>query len=97
MRFIVPFPTGGATDSLARLLGAELTRLWGQQVYVENRSGAQGNVGTAQAAKLPADGYTIFIAHQGVLTINPHLYASTGFDTLVQSQNWMPRIDCTTA
>ncbi len=81
VRFVVPFPVGGATDSLARLLGAELSRPWGQQVIVENRAGAQGNVGTAQASKAPGDGYTIFIAHQGVLTINPHLYSSTGFDT----------------
>ena len=54
----------------------------GQQIIVDNRAGAQGNIGTAAAAKSPPDGYTIVLAHQGALTINPHLYANTGYDTL---------------
>jgi tripartite-type tricarboxylate transporter receptor subunit TctC len=80
VRFIVPFPPGGGTDSLARILGAKLAEMWGQQVIVENRAGAQGNIGTAAGAKAPPDGYTITLAHQGALVINPHLYgANTGY------------------
>jgi tripartite-type tricarboxylate transporter receptor subunit TctC len=82
VRCIVPFPPGGGTDAFARVVGAKLAELWGQQVVVDNRAGAQGNIGTALGAKAPADGYTITLAHQGALTINPHLYGSTGYDTL---------------
>jgi tripartite-type tricarboxylate transporter receptor subunit TctC len=82
VRFIVPFPPGGGTDALARVLAAKLGESWGQQVVIDNRAGAQGNIGTAAGAKAPADGYTITFAHQGALVINPHLYKSTGYDTL---------------
>jgi tripartite-type tricarboxylate transporter receptor subunit TctC len=83
VRFIVPFPPGGGTDSLARILGAKLAEMWGQQVIIENRGGAQGNIGTAAGARAAADGYTLTLAHQGALVINPHLYgANTGYDTL---------------
>jgi tripartite-type tricarboxylate transporter receptor subunit TctC len=82
VRFIVPFPPGGGTDALARILGAKLGEMWGQQVIVENRAGAQGNIGTAAGAKAPPDGYTMTFAHQGALVINPHLYRDTGYDAL---------------
>jgi tripartite-type tricarboxylate transporter receptor subunit TctC len=83
VRFIVPFPPGGGTDSLARILGAKLAEMWGQQVIIENRGGAQGNIGTAAGARAAADGYTLTLAHQGALVINPHLYgANTGYDAL---------------
>ncbi|HTO46877.1 MAG TPA: tripartite tricarboxylate transporter substrate binding protein [Burkholderiales bacterium] len=82
VRFIVPFPPGGGTDAFARIVGAKLAEAWGQQVVVDNRAGAQGNIGTALGAKAPADGYTITLAHQGALSINPHLYSNTGYDTL---------------
>jgi tripartite-type tricarboxylate transporter receptor subunit TctC len=82
VRFIVPFPPGGGTDALARILAAKLGELWGQQMIVDNRAGAQGNIGTAAGAKAPADGYTLTFAHQGALVINPHLYKDTGYDTL---------------
>jgi tripartite-type tricarboxylate transporter receptor subunit TctC len=82
VRFIVPFPPGGGTDALARVLGAKLGEQWGQQVIIDNRSGSQGNIGTAIGAKAPADGYTITLGHQGALTINPHLYSNPGYDTL---------------
>ena len=82
VRFIVPFPPGGGTDALARILAAKLGELWGQQVIVDNRAGAQGNIGTAAGAKAAPDGYTITFAHQGALVINPHLYKDTGYDTL---------------
>ena len=82
VHFIVPFPPGGGTDTLARILAAKLAGLWGQPVIVENRAGAQGNIGTAAGAKAPADGHTLTFAHQGALVINPHLYKDPGFDTL---------------
>ena len=82
VRFIVPFPPGGGTDALARILGAKLAEQWGQQVVIDNRAGAQGNIGTAAGAKAAPDGYTITFAHQGALVINPHLYRDPGYDTL---------------
>src|SRR6184192_499270 len=82
VRFIVPFPPGGGTDALARILGAKLGEVWAQQVIVDNRAGAQGNIGTAAGAKAAPDGYTITFAHQGALVINPHLYRDPGYDTL---------------
>jgi tripartite-type tricarboxylate transporter receptor subunit TctC len=82
VRFIVPFPPGGGTDALARILAAKLGELWGQQVVVDNRAGAQGNIGTAAGARATPDGYTLTFAHQGALVINPHLYQDTGYDTL---------------
>ena len=82
IRFIVPFPAGGGTDTVARILAAKLTEFWGQQVVIDNRSGAQGNIGTALGAKAVPDGYTITLAQSGCVVINPHLYSDPGFDTL---------------
>ena len=82
VRFIVPFPPGGGTDALARILAAKLTDGWGQPVIIDNRGGAQGGLGTALAAKAVADGYTILLGHSGALVINPHMYSNPGYDTL---------------
>jgi len=82
MRFIVPFAPGGGTDAFARNVGAKLTQVWGQQVVVENRAGAQGNIGTAMGAKAAPDGYALTLAYVGTLAINPHLYKDPGFDSL---------------
>ena len=82
LRFMVPFPAGGGTDGMARILGGKLTEFWGQQVVIDNRAGAQGNIGTAAGAKAAPDGYTLTLAHSGSLAINPHLYSAPGFDTL---------------
>lgn len=83
IRLIVPYPPGGGTDAFGRILGIKLTELLGQQIVVDNRGGAQGNIGTALALKAAPDGYTLLLAHQGTLTINPHTYGGrTGFDTL---------------
>src|ERR1051325_9991185 len=60
VRFIVPFPPGGATDISARLVGEKLTQIWGQQVVIENRGGAGGGVGGAEAARSSPDGCTLF-------------------------------------
>jgi len=80
VKIVVAFPPGGGTDAVSRIVGERLSELWRQPVIVENRAGAQGNIGTAYASKMPADGYTMMIAHQGVLTVNPHLYKEMGFD-----------------
>jgi tripartite-type tricarboxylate transporter receptor subunit TctC len=80
VRFIVPFPPGGATDISARLLGQKLTEIWGQQVVIENRGGAGGGVGAAEAARATPDGYTLFFPSGSVVTANQHVYAKLNYD-----------------
>ncbi len=82
VRLIVPFVPGGGTDSFARVVGAKVSAAWGQQMVVENRGGAQGNIGTALGAKAAPDGYTLTLVYVGTLAINPHLYRQPGFDAL---------------
>jgi tripartite-type tricarboxylate transporter receptor subunit TctC len=73
IRIIVPFPAGGSTDVAARLVGDYLTRALGQQVIVENRSGANGNIAIEHVAKSPADGYSVLVVPESVVS-NPHVY-----------------------
>jgi len=80
VRMIVPFPAGGATDVVARLLGQKLGEAWGQSVLIENRSGAGGNIGGEAAAHSPADGYTLFMASGSIVTANPYMYKSLPYD-----------------
>jgi tripartite-type tricarboxylate transporter receptor subunit TctC len=80
VRIVNPFPPGGSSDVAARILAESLTRSLGQQVLVENRGGAQGNVGVASVAKAPPDGHTLVFASASAFTINPYLYVSQGFD-----------------
>jgi len=80
VRFIVPFPPGGATDISARLLGQELQDMWGQTVVIENRGGAGGGVGAAEAARAAPDGYTLFFPSGSVVTANQHVYAKLNYD-----------------
>jgi len=80
VRFIVPFPPGGATDISARLIGEKLTEIWGQQVVIENRGGAGGGVGAAEAARAAPDGYTLFFPSGSVVTANQHIYAKLNYD-----------------
>ncbi len=80
VRLIVPFAAGGSTDVAARLVAEYLTRSLGQQVFVENRTGANGNIGTEAAAKSPPDGYTILITANSHAS-NPHVY-KVNYDTL---------------
>jgi len=75
VRLIVPFPAAGTTDIIARLIGTELQRMWGQPVVVENRAGAGGVIGTDVAAKSANDGYTLLMGTVGTLAINLPLYA----------------------
>ena len=80
VKFIVPFPPGGATDISARLLGEKLSQVWGQQVVIENRGGAGGGVGAAEAARAAPDGYTLFFPSGSVVTANQHIYAKMAYD-----------------
>ncbi len=80
VRFVVPFPAGGATDVVARVLAERLQERLGQPVVVENRTGAGGNVGVENVARSAPDGHTILMGTTGTLTVNPHLYAGLPFD-----------------
>lgn len=80
IHFIVPFPPGGSTDVAARVVGDFVSRSLGQQVVVENKSGANGNIGMAYVAKSAADGYTVLIGTDAVAG-NPHIY-QMDFDPL---------------
>jgi tripartite-type tricarboxylate transporter receptor subunit TctC len=80
VRFIVPFPPGGATDISARLLGEKLSQIWGQSLIIENRGGAGGSVGAAEAARATPDGYTLFFPSGSVVTANQHIYAKLAYD-----------------
>jgi tripartite-type tricarboxylate transporter receptor subunit TctC len=80
VRMIVPFPPGGTTDVVARLLAMRLQEAWGQTVVVENKVGAGGNIGANEVAKAANDGYTLLMASGSILTVNPHLYAKMPFD-----------------
>jgi tripartite-type tricarboxylate transporter receptor subunit TctC len=77
---VVPQAAGGANDTVARAFAQRLGSAFGQSVVVENRPGAGGNVGTAQAARAPKDGYTLMLTAQSAQTINPALYRNLGFD-----------------
>ena len=79
IRIVVPFPAGGATDTYGRYFGQRYTEALGQQVIVENRPGAGGNIGAAAAAQAAPDGYTLHFGAQTVST-NPTLAPSTAFD-----------------
>ena len=82
IHIIVPGGAGGVTDVRARWLGEHLGPALGQAIVVENRPGAGGNVGTVAGARSAPDGYTLVIVHIGTMAINPHLYASPGYDPL---------------
>jgi tripartite-type tricarboxylate transporter receptor subunit TctC len=78
IRWIVPFPPGGANDITARVVAERLNRSLGQPVVVENRPGAAGTIGTELVAKSPADGYTL-VSISDTITLAPHLYPKIGF------------------
>jgi tripartite-type tricarboxylate transporter receptor subunit TctC len=73
VRLIVTYPPGGSSDLMARVFGAKLAELWGQQVIVESKPGAAGAIGTEYTARQPADGYTFMIGNSGPVAINPLL------------------------
>ena len=82
VRFIAPFPPGGSTDLLARLVAIKLSEAWGQQVIVENRGGAAGTIGVEIAARAAPDGYTIVMGHVGTFGVNPTLYPKLTYDAV---------------
>lgn len=79
VKIIIPFPAGGVTDIAGRLIAQRLSERLGQQFYIENIGGAGGNIGMAQAARAPADGYTVLLSSSSV-SVNPSLYNNMPFD-----------------
>ena len=82
VKLVVPFPPGGSLDNVGRLLAQKLTEAWGQQVVVENRPGAGGNVGADAVAKSPADGYTVVMGALSTHAVNPSLYPKMPYDAV---------------
>ena len=80
VRYVVPFPAGGSPDIIARLLAERFSKMWGQQVIVDNRPGAGGTVGAGFAAKSPADGYTLFQCNSASSAIAQSLYVRLPYD-----------------
>ncbi len=74
VKMVVPFAPGGASDFVARIISPKLGELLGQQIVIENRPGASGNIGMEAAAKSPADGYTIYLGNIGTIAINPAVF-----------------------
>ena len=82
IKIVVAFTAGGTTDIIARIVGRKLTDAWGQQVIIDNRPGAGGNLGSNVVAKAPPDGYTLLIGSVGPLAINATLYPNMPYDHL---------------
>jgi tripartite-type tricarboxylate transporter receptor subunit TctC len=80
IKIVVPFPAGGPSDVLARMIGQKMTEDWGQPVIIENRVGANTVLGAQQVAKAPGDGYTLLMAIDSTLTMNQYLYRSLPYD-----------------
>ncbi len=94
IRWIIPYPPGGTSDFLARLIGQKMTESWKQAVIVDNRTGANGNIGTEAAARAPADGYTMLLVAT-TFAMNPAVYPNLPFDserdfTAVTMILWQP-------
>lgn len=79
VRFVVPYAAGGSGDIIVRLLGPKLTAIWGQQLVVDNRPGAGGVIGTEFAARSPPDGYTLYLATDGPLTVAASLHKNLSY------------------
>jgi len=86
VRVVVPYPAGGGTDTLARLLTDQLSRQWGQPIIVENVGGAAGNIGAAEVARAKPDGHTLLLASPGPIATNGFLYKEMGYDPA----RWVP-------
>jgi tripartite-type tricarboxylate transporter receptor subunit TctC len=82
VRIVVTIPPGGAPDIAARIIGQRLGESFGQPFVIENRPGANGNTAAAEVARAPADGYTLILAADSLIAINPHLYGGMPIDTL---------------
>jgi tripartite-type tricarboxylate transporter receptor subunit TctC len=82
IRLVVPFTPGGVTDTSGRLIADHLGKRLGQQIVVDNRPGASGNIGTSLVKTAASDGYTLVLGFDGTMVINPHVFAKTPFDTV---------------
>ena len=82
IRFVIPYPPGGASDVTARIIGAKMTESWGQQVLIDNRPGANGIIALEHVAKSAPDGYTILMANVGPNAINPVVYSKLPYDAI---------------
>lgn len=82
IRIVVPFPPGGTSDTIGRILGQKLTEAWKYQTIIDNRGGVAGSLGAAIAAKAPADGYTLLVGNVGPVAINHNIYKNVGYDPL---------------
>ena len=82
IRFIVPFPPGGAADAVARMVGQEMAKTFGQQVVVENRGGGGGTIGVGAGVRSAPDGYTIFLATTASVAINPMFMSKPPYDSI---------------
>src|SRR6266542_974878 len=80
IKIVVPFPAGGPSDVLARMIGQKMTEDWGQPVVIENRPGANTVIGAQTVQKAPPDGYTILMAIDSTLTMNQYLYRNPPYD-----------------
>src|SRR5689334_15602278 len=80
VRMVVPYPAGGGTDVLGRLLADQVARKWGQSVIVENSGGAAGNIGAAEVFRAVPDGHTLMVAAPGPIATNGFLYKDMPFD-----------------
>lgn len=82
IRFVVPYPPGGSSDIMARIIGQKFTESWGQPVVVDNRAGASAIIGTDLVAKAPADGYTLLWAGSGPFSVNPSMFSKLQYDPI---------------
>jgi len=80
IRVVIPYPAGGSADIVGRTIGAKLTEAWGQQILIDNKPGAGGNIGTEFVAKSAPDGYTLLLATDIQMGINPHIYKALPFN-----------------
>jgi tripartite-type tricarboxylate transporter receptor subunit TctC len=80
IKIVVPYPPGGSTDLLGRMLGQKIQERLGQTVLIENRAGASGSIGASYVATSPPDGYTLFLGTSTALAVNPHLNRSLPYD-----------------
>ena len=82
VRLIIPFPAATSPDVVMRIIGPQLGQMWGQQMIIENRVGAAGNIGAGLVASAAPDGYTLLYTVNSVICANPHLYTKMTFDPL---------------
>src|ERR1700675_2272842 len=82
VRLVVPFPAGGPTDILSRVVAQRLSEVWGQPVVIENQPGANTAIAAARVAKMPADGYTLLAAMDVTMVLNPITTRNLSYDPL---------------